>query len=196
MSGSQVDAEIAKDSKEVETKVSKWPSADILWFKFQQMENRETRDVGASANAHGQEVRMNSKMLWRIHPRIPLSWYVLDTGWRWTYTATLDPTRWVFIPHSFLAALAALYLPLSVSSSVRPDQTITSSFLQLWHNLFHYRPYLHTGPTWPTLPIYLTYLHDLPAWPTCLTDQSDMPTWPTYLKYLPDLTSCFSSLTY
>ena len=73
-------------------------------------------------------------------------------------------------------------LPTLVSQSVRcfcqlwhnlfpSDQTITSSFLQLWH-LFHYRPYLHTGPTWPT---YLTYL----------------PDWLTYLTYQPiDLGRC------
>ena len=53
---------------------------------------------------------------------------------------------------------------------------ITSSFLQLWHNLFHYRSYLHTGPTWPTYLTYLTCLTYLPDLPTY-----DLPTWPTWL---------------
>ena len=39
---------------------------------------------------------------WETHPRIPLSRNAPDTGWRWSYTATLVPTRWIFISGSFL----------------------------------------------------------------------------------------------
>ena len=61
------------------------------------MENSQTRDVGASATALGQEVRINAKVLLHLNPRIPLSWYVPYTGWswRWSYIATLVPTRWI-----------------------------------------------------------------------------------------------------
>ena len=37
----------------------------------------------------------------KTSPRIPLSWYTLDTEWMWSYTATLVPTRWIFISPSF-----------------------------------------------------------------------------------------------
>ena len=39
------------------------------------------------------------------HPRIPLSRYAPDTWWmwRWSYTATLVPTRWIFISPSFFS---------------------------------------------------------------------------------------------
>ena len=39
----------------------------------------------------------------KTHPRIPLSRYALEWRWRWSYTATLVPTRWIFISRSFLS---------------------------------------------------------------------------------------------
>ena len=39
----------------------------------------------------------------KTHPRIPLSRYALEWMWRWSYTATLVPTRWIFISRSFLS---------------------------------------------------------------------------------------------
>ena len=45
-------------------------------------------------------------MLCKSYLRVPLSWFAPDTGWmwRWSYKATLVPTRWIFISHSFLSA--------------------------------------------------------------------------------------------
>ena len=63
------------------------------------MVDNQARDVGASGSAHEQEVRINAKLV-TTHPRIPLSWFALE--WRWSYTATLVPTRWIFISCSFL----------------------------------------------------------------------------------------------
>ena len=37
----------------------------------------------------------------KTHPRISLSRYALEWMWRWSYTATLVPTRWIFISPSF-----------------------------------------------------------------------------------------------
>ena len=37
------------------------------------------------------------------HLRIPLFRYALEWMWRWSYTATLVPTRWIFISRSFLS---------------------------------------------------------------------------------------------
>ena len=71
------------------------------------MENSKTRD--ASATPYSQEVRNNAKIFLQIHPRIPLSRFAADTGWLWSYTATLVPTRWIFISHSFIR----MYLKLS-----------------------------------------------------------------------------------
>ena len=65
------------------------------------MEENRAWDVGASATAIGQEVRKNSKYFDKPIPRIPLSRNAPDTGWRWSYTATLVPTRWIFISPSF-----------------------------------------------------------------------------------------------
>ena len=39
----------------------------------------------------------------KTHLRIPLSRYALEWMWRWSYTATLVPTRWIFISRSFLS---------------------------------------------------------------------------------------------
>jgi len=75
--------EIVKDSKEVETQVSKWPSADIV-----------NHDLSFSKWRTAKQ-GMLALLPMLMDKRIPLSWYVLDTGWRWTYTATLDPTRWM-----------------------------------------------------------------------------------------------------
>ena len=67
------------------------------------MEDNQAWDVGASATAIGQEVRKNSKNVDKPIQRIPLSRNAPDTGWRWSYTATLVPTRWIFISRSFLS---------------------------------------------------------------------------------------------
>ena len=71
----------------------------------------------------------------------------------------------------FLAALAALYPPWSLTHSLTDSLTVLNSASEFRPN--------HTKPTWH---IYATYFPDPPEVPGHLTYP---PTWPTYPSVLP-----------